>query len=462
MSQPMISVAGIRGIVGDSLRVEDFFRYVLAFATLSGGGKIVVGRDSRVSGEMLQRLAFAALESAGCEIIDLGLVPTPTVGMMILHLKAAGGIAITASHNPAEWNAYKFFGSHGSFLDEEAKDQLLEIARLGAFRRVGYKELGSISPYDAAIDHHVSQVTAAVDVPLIAAKKFRVVVDCVNGVGRRIAEPLLEKLGCEASFILGEPTGLFPRNPEPLPENLKELGEAVRKAGADVGFAIDPDADRLAIVDETGRPLGEERTLVLAAITALGKRQRAESNRAGGAGEAAAMVVNLSSTRALDDVAEKFGCQLFRTPIGEAWVVQGILEHNAILGGEGNGGIIYPEVHPGRDAATGIALVLEGLARRGTKISEWNRDIPDYVMIKTKVPATVDAVGRLKTLVSEEFKDAAEQVDIDGIKAAYRDRWVHVRPSGTEPVVRIFAEGPDHAAAQALIARAERLFSETS
>lgn len=451
MSQPMISVAGIRGIVGDSLRVEDFFRYALAFATLVKGGKVVVGGDSRVSGDMLRRMAFAALESAGCDIIDVGLVPTPTVGLMILELKAAGGIAITASHNPAEWNAYKFFGSHGSFLDEGAKDELLTIAESGAFRRVGYRELGRIEVMDSAIDVHVQRVLAAVDVAQIREAKLHVVVDCINGVGRRIAEPLLNALGCNADFILDEPTGLFPRNPEPLPENLKDLGQKVREVGADIGFAIDPDADRLAIVNEAGEPLGEERTLVLCAWNVLTKRAAAGD-------PAGNMVVNLSSTRALDDVAEKFGYQLMRTPIGEAWVVKGIMDNKAVLGGEGNGGVIYPEVHPGRDAATGIALVLEGLARHSGAVSEFNRLAPDYVMIKTKFPATADAVDKLNDLVGGEFSDAVELVTEDGVKAVYSDKWVHVRPSGTEPVVRIFAEAPDHAAAEALVKRAQGLF----
>jgi phosphomannomutase len=452
----MISVAGIRGIVGDSLKVEEFFQYVLAFATLAGGGKIVVGGDSRVSGDMLRHLAFAALQSAGCEIIDLGLVPTPTVGIMIRHLQASGGIAITASHNPAEWNAYKFFGSHGSFLDNAAKDRLLQIAESGEFLRADYKSLGQVIPTDEAVSVHISRVLSAVPAAPVAEKKFKVLVDCVNGVGRRIAEPLLQALGCETRIIHGEPTGIFPHNPEPLPENLTDLRAAMKEWHADIGFAIDPDADRLAVVDETGAAIGEERTLVLAARTAL-KMHRAKGG-SDTSQTAPAMVVNLSSTRALDDVAREFGCNITRTPIGEAWVVKEIMDREALIGGEGNGGVIYPAVHPGRDAATGIALILHGLAAAGKPVSEWNREVPDYVMIKTKFPATSDAVGRLQSLVGTEFADAAELVTIDGVKAVYADRWVHVRPSGTEPVVRIFAEAPDEAAAQTLISRAQDLF----
>jgi len=451
MSKPMISVAGIRGIVGDSLRVEEFFRYVLAFATLSKGGKIIVGSDTRPSRHMLRHLAFAGLESAGCEIIDLGLVPTPTVGLMIRELGAAGGIAITASHNPAEWNAYKFFGSHGSFLDEDQKNELLAIAESGNFLCTDVKNLGYVTTFDNAIDLHVKRILAAVDVEAIRARKFKVAVDCVNGVGGLIAEPLLEALGCEATWLYTDTNGTFPRNPEPLPENLVELGEAVRRSGSHIGFAIDPDSDRLAVVDEAGIPLGEERTLVLAAWNALRKCNE-------GSGNCSMMVANLSSTRALDDVADEFGCDLKRTPIGEAWVVKAIVDNNAVIGGEGNGGVIYPAVHVGRDSATGMALILEALAATGRTISQLNRQFPNYEMIKIKFPATDQAVKNLKELVGNEFADASELVTIDGVKAVYPDKWVHVRPSGTEPVVRIFAEAPDMKTAEELVGRAQKVF----
>ncbi len=453
MSKPMISVAGIRGVVGESLRVEEFFRYVLAFATLVKGGKVVLGSDSRVSGNMLRHLAYGALESAGCEIIELGLVPTPTVGIMIRHLKAEGGIAITASHNPAEWNAYKFFGSHGSFLDNEAKDRLLAVAESGDFARVDYTGLGRVEQDCSAIGIHVDRVLGAVDAGGISSGKFKVVVDCVNGVGQRIAEPLLKALGCETVFLYGEPTGLFPREPEPLPENLMELGQAVRDHGADVGFAIDPDADRLAVVDETGRAIGEDRTLVLSARTVL------QAQKEAGVTGRSCVVVNLSSSLAMNDVADEFGCELVRTPIGEAWVVGKIMERNAVIGGEGNGGVIFPQVHPGRDAATGIALILQGLAKAGVSLSEWNGQVPDYVMVKTKFPATAEVTSRLADVVRKEFADAAEVVTEDGVKAIYKDRWIHVRPSGTEPVVRIFAEALRQDEADELVARAQKLFA---
>lgn len=452
MSKPMISVAGIRGIVADSLRVEEFFRYALAFATLVRGGRVIIGRDSRTSGDMLHRMAVAALQSAGCQIIDLGLVPTPTVGIMILQLQAAGGIAITASHNPAEWNAYKFFGNHGSFLNDQQKDELLAIESSGQFLRADHSNLGQVAQNTDAIGIHVDRILQTVDVQKIRDARFKVVVDCVNGVGHSAAAPLLDYLGCQTEYLYAEPTGQFPRNPEPLPENLVELGQRVKATGAAIGFAIDPDADRLALVDENGTPLGEERTLVLAARSVLAKAATT------GTAQPPAVVCNLSTTRALDDVVNEFGARLHRTPIGEAWVVKAITDEHALIGGEGNGGVIFPCVHPGRDAATGIALILQAMAVTGKSISRLNAEVPDYVMIKTKFPATPQAIANLARLVGEEFADADEIITRDGVKAAWADRWVHVRPSGTEPVVRIFAEGLTRDVVQNLVSRAEKLF----
>lgn len=447
MSKPMISVAGIRGVVGESLRVEEYFRYVLAFAALVKGCTVVVGGDTRPSRHMMRHMAFAALISSGCKVIDIGLVPTPTVGLMITRLGAAGGIAITASHNPAEWNAYKFFGSHGSFLSEEQKNELLQIEQDGAFIRASSDSLGAVETDASAIDQHVQAILAAVDVEAIRAARFKVAVDCVNGVGGEIARPLLDALGCEATYIYTDLDGGFPRNPEPLPENLVELGELVNQVGANIGFAIDPDADRLAIVDENGRAIGEERTLVLATRAALQKHGNAS----------ATVVANLSTSRALDDVVAEFGGSLTRTPIGEAWVVKGIMDNAAVIGGEGNGGIIYPRVHCGRDSATGMALILEMLAKSGQSVSHMNSLVLDYEMVKAKIPATDSAVSELSQLVGEAFSDAHLDT-VDGVKAIYGDRWVHVRPSGTEPVVRIFAEAPDVEGAEELVARAQAVF----
>lgn len=440
MSRPMISVAGIRGVVGESLVVEEFLRYVLAFATIMEGGPVVVGGDSRVSRDMMRHLAFAGLMSAGCRVHDVGLVPTPTVGLMIRELGARGGIAITASHNPAEWNAYKFFDHHGSFLNRAQNRTLLEIAENAAFRRAPYDHLGRVEPRTDAITRHIDRVLATVDTSAVAARRYRAVVDCVNGVGGLIMRPLLERMGVEAEFLHTDVDKPFPRNPEPLPENLRELGARVRDTGADIGLAVDPDVDRLAIVDETGRPIGEERTIVLAAGAAL-------------EASPGPMVVNLSTTRAMNDLAERHGVPLHRTPIGEAHVVGRIREVDALIGGEGNGGVIYPAVHCGRDSATGVALVMAAMAAKGARVSELNAAVPDYAMVKTKFPLGGTDFAEAARRVRAAFPDAKGWNTEDGVKAEFDNRWVHIRPSGTEPVVRVFAEAPDAAAARELVER---------
>jgi phosphomannomutase len=445
MTRPMISVAGIRGIVGESLCAEEFLRYILAFATLCEGGAVVVGGDTRLSRHMMRHLAFAGLESAGCEVHDIGLVPTPTVGLMVREWGARGGIAITASHNPAQWNAYKFFGPDGSFLSAAQNRALLEVAASGAFRRAAYRNLGRVKPRTDAIMRHLEKVFAVVDAAAVARRKFRVAVDCVNGVGALIMPPLLERLGCEAHYLYTDTDAEFPRNPEPLPENLGELGELVRASGADIGFAVDPDADRLAIVDNAGRPIGEERTVVLASLAVLDR------------GERGPLVVNLSTTRAMDDVASRFGVDLHRTPIGEAHVVGKMRDTGALCGGEGNGGVIYPRVHSGRDAATGVALLLEAMARRGVRAQELNATVPDYVMVKTKFGIEGKDVASLCRRMVEAFGADARIVTDDGVKAVFADRWVHMRASGTEPVVRVFAEAPCVDAANELVERVGRL-----
>jgi phosphomannomutase len=436
----MISVAGIRGIVGDSLTPESFLRYVLAFGTLIEGGPVVVGSDSRLSRHMLRHLAFAALESCGCTVYNIGLAATPTVGLMVRELDASGGIAITASHNPAEWNAYKFFDEQGSFLSKEQNLRLLEIAQSGAFRRVVSRKLGVIEQRTNAVERHLARVLAQVDVKAIQRRKFRVVADCVNGVGGVILEPLLKQLGCNFELFNTDVEAEFPRNPEPLPENLGALCARVRALKADIGFAVDPDVDRLAIVDNTGRAIGEERTVVLAAAAAL-KRSKGP------------LVVNLSTTRAMDDVAQAAGVRLYRTPIGEAYVVGKIREVNALIGGEGNGGVIFPAVHCGRDSATGVALILAAMAGEKATIAELNSRVPDYEMVKTKFDRGGKNFAEIVDRMRGEFSDARELVSEDGLKAVFADSWVHVRPSGTEPVVRVFAEAPTRATAQALVDR---------
>jgi phosphomannomutase len=442
MSKPMISVAGIRGIVGDSLVPEEFLRYVLAFGTILDGGPVVIGGDSRLSREMMRHLAFAGLASTGSPIIDIGLVPTPTVGLMVRKLGARGGIAITASHNPPEWNAYKFFDHEGSFLSKQQNSVLLDLAASGGFRRADFLSLGKVTRREDAIELHLKGLLAAIDTSPVTQKQFRVVIDCCNGVGGLIMQPLMRLLGCQADLFDTDIDAVFPRNPEPLPENLGNLARRVKECGADIGFAVDPDVDRLAIVDNLGRPIGEERTLTLCAAQVLRTTK-------------GPLVANLSTTRALDDVARAHGVPLYRTPIGEANVVGKIRECGAAIGGEGNGGVIYPPVHPGRDAATGVALILTAMASRGASIAELNSEIPDYVMLKTKFDIAGLRIDEIGSRMKSEFVDALEMVTDDGVKAVYDHSWVHLRPSGTEPVVRVFAEAPTDEEARALINRVQ-------
>ncbi len=430
----MISVAGIRGIVGDSLRPETFLRYILAFGTMANGGTIVVGTDSRLTRDMMRHLAFAGLESTGCSIIDIGLAPTPTIAMAVRDLRVSGGIAITASHNPPQWNAYKFFDSKGAFLDKEMNAKLVSLAESGDFYRANYRGVGILSKVSGMIDVHIKKVLENIDADLIRSKNFRVVVDCCNGVGGLIVEPLLKELNVTPIMLDVDVNKEFSRVAEPLPEYLGKLSETVVKEKADIGFALDPDADRLAIVDDLGRPIGEERTVTLCADYILSIGQRGT------------LVVNLSTTRAMDDLAQKYGVDLVRTPIGEANVMAEIRHHLGLYGGEGNGGVIYPKIHAGRDAATGIGLILAALAHKGKTISEWNAEIPDYAMYKAKCEVkNVDIQQLLDQLyknLPNVFSDASQTITSDGMKFVYPNKWIHIRPSGTEPVIRIYAEAP--------------------
>jgi phosphomannomutase len=448
MSQPMISVAGIRGIVGDSLIPEEFVKFAAAFASTLKNKVIVLGADTRPTLPMVRHLTLGACMACGCKVLDLGVVPTPTVGFMAKYLGAGGGIAITASHNPLQWNALKFFSANGVFLSRQEVDAVLERYRNSNFDYRPWNELGSVETVPNPTRAHLNKVLGAVDVALIKKAKFRVAIDLCNGAGAEILTTLLKKLDCEFTTVFSDPAKAFERVAEPLPENLGALGEAVRNFGASIGFAVDPDADRLALVDETGRPIGEERTLTLCARSVL------QAIRLAGGTTTAPLVANLSTTRALDDVAAEFGTHVERTRIGEANVVERILETKAIIGGEGNGGIIYPTTHPGRDAATGIALLLQTMAVANQPLSVINAQVPDYVMVKDKVSIEGKDVATILTKLRAAFTDATSLDDTDGLKILFPDSWIHVRPSGTEPIVRVFAEAPTEASAHAKAQRA--------
>ncbi len=423
----MVSVSGIRGIVGESIIPDIYLKYVMAYSTLIGRGKIIVGSDTRVSKELLRSIVYSGLISTGAQIIDIGIVPTPTVGKMVSEFNANGGIAITASHNPPEWNALKFFSSKGTFLNKEEFNKLMDIFTNEKFELVSFNKLKSVKKFSGATMLHIKKILSHIDIELIKSKKFKVAVDLCNGAACFIVPDLLEELGCEYVTCFDNPSGLFERVAEPLPENLGRLKNLVRESGADIGFAIDPDADRVAVVDEKGKVIGEERSCTLAAYHVLKYKEKSD------------IAVNLSTTMAVDDVAKIFGVKVFRTPIGEANVISKMLEKKLIIGGEGNGGVIYKTMHLGRDASTGIALFLELMAKENKPISEINKVVPTYPMVKTKLSIDRERISNILENLKKEFSDKKLNTE-DGVKIIFEGGWVHVRPSGTEPIVRLYAE----------------------
>lgn len=442
----MIGVSGIRGIAFDPLSSEVASRYAAALATLLGEGTYIVGRDTRPSGDVLSPAVAAALASSGCNVLDVGVAPTPTIQIAVEHHKAAGGIAITASHNPAEWNALKLISGSGTFLTKSQVDEIQNIVSTGKFAFGRGDRTGTITDDDEAIGRHIDGILDLdyVDAGAIAAAGFKVAVDCINGAGSAAIPLLLDRLGCDVVKLDCDGNGDFKRSPEPVKANLGGLSDMVRGAGADVGFAVDPDADRLSIVDDTGTAIGEDYSIVLCSELVLSKT-------------VGTVVVNLSTTRAMADVAGRHGADLLRTPIGEINVVERMKEVKSPIGGEGNGGIILPALHYGRDSMVGIALVLQLLAQRKQNLSQMMTLFPQYVIIKTKAPLNdIADISSLRPRLTVEFEGATVN-DEDGLRFDLDEGWVHVRRSGTEPVVRIIAEGANELEAQSLIDRCMRV-----
>lgn len=447
----MISVSGMRGHVGTDLTPELVARHAAAlgaWARANGKPLVVLGRDARTSGPMFSLAATAGLMSVGVDVIELGIVPTPTVQLAVEHHHAGAGLILTASHNPIEWNALKFVGPDGIFLDAESGAAVRRLADEGP-PRAGWNDIGSASIDPEAITRHLDLVLAlpVLDVEAIRRRHFRVALDCVRGAGGGTIPQLLERLGCQVSGINLETDGRFPRPPEPIPENLGELSRLVQDSGADVGFAVDPDVDRLAIVDETGRPIGEDYTLALAVRAVLDQRT--------GNGGQPTVVVNLSTSLVVEDAARAGGARFVRAAVGEANVARAIRDEGAIIGGEGNGGVMYPALHIGRDAPLGVALILHQLARSGAAVSELVEAAPRYVIVKAKGPRG-PALEPLYAGLRRRFPDASVD-ERDGLRLAWPDRWLHVRPSGTEPIVRFIAEAPTAAAAEALVEAGRQL-----
>jgi len=443
----MISVSGMRGIVGTDLTPEMVATYAAALGTWirgNGGTHVVLGRDARTSGAMFAHAATAGFLSVGVDVIDVGVAPTPTVQMAVEHHCAGAGLILTASHNPIEWNALKFVGPDGIFLDAEAGAAVRRVAEAGA-TRAGWNEIGSLSQDVGAIDRHLDAILALpeIDADAIRRADLHVALDCVRGAGGPTMLALFDRLGVRVSGINLEADGRFPREPEPIPKNLGELGGLVQQSGADIGMAVDPDVDRLALVDENGVAIGEDYTLALAVRAVLG---------AAPAGGEPVVVANLSTSLVVSDATRASGGRFVRAPVGEANVARAILAEKAVIGGEGNGGVILPALHVGRDAPLGAALILQYLARVGHRLSDVVAGSPRYVIVKAKAPRGGDLDAQYRRLAAA-FPDADRDTR-DGLRLGWPDRWLHVRPSGTEPIVRLIAEAPTAPEAEALIERA--------
>lgn len=433
-----ISISGVRGVVGDFLTPQLIESFAKAFGTFTGEGRIAVGRDTRTSGEMLLHAVCSGLLSTGCVPIDLGICPTPSVQIRTKETEAIGGIIITASHNPAQWNALKFVGKDGRFLDEYESRSIVEIYHEQTFRRCPDEDINKVRSDPQAIESHMKKVLDYLDVDLIREKQFKVAFDCCNGAGSLMTPRLLQELGCQLIPINTEPNGIFPREPEPMPQHLTQLCSTTKLSGADVGFAQDADADRLAIVNERGEAIGEDYTLALAVQFVLSKTP-------------GPVVVNLSTSRVIEDIAEQYGCPVYRTKIGESNVIDKIVESQAIVGGEGNGGVMIPAIHPCRDSFIGMGLVLQCMAETGKTISELVEGIPRYFMVKRKIPLPSDRIFGIVDTLTQKY--ASAHIDTtDGLKILLDDQkaWIHVRPSNTEPILRVVSEAASQEDAKTL------------
>lgn len=431
------SISGIRGTIGgksgENLTPEDILKYTAAFGTWckqhSNQPAIVIGRDARPSGDMVNGLVSATLQSIGIDVIDIGLSTTPTVELAVVWEKAVGGIIITASHNPVQWNALKLLNQRGEFISAADGDEVLRLAEKDTIEYAQVTKLGKYEKRDGYIQKHIDAILKLplVDVAAIKARGFKIVVDAVNSTGGIAIPRMLKALGAQVKELYCEPTGHFPHNPEPLPEHLTDIGREVPKGKYDLGIVVDPDVDRLAFVCEDGTPFGEEYTLVAIADYVLAETK-------------GNTVSNLSSTRALRDVTEKAGGSYFAAAVGEVNVVEMMKAKDAVIGGEGNGGVIYPTLHYGRDALVGIALFLTHLAKSGISISRMRAKYPAYYISKNKIELTKDInVDKVLEAVQKKYKKQPINT-VDGVKIEFDNEWVHLRKSNTEPIIRIYAE----------------------
>jgi phosphomannomutase len=445
----IVSVSGIRGIVGESLTPAAALAFASALGAHLGGGHLVLSRDSRPSGNMLRHAILAGLTAAGCEVHDLGVAPTPTVGLAVRQLQAAGGIQITASHNPAPWNGLKLFGPDGRVLSAAEGRKVQALFESGSGRRVEWNALGNLHEYHQAEQLHCERVLQLIDAPRIGAARFRVFLDANGGAGGPLGCRLLEAFHVETLCHGCGAEGLFLHEPEPTAENLRDVCPLVTEQRADIGFALDPDSDRLALIDERGRYLGEELTLALAVLFRL-RRERGP------------VVINMSTSRLSEDIAARHGCACYRSAVGEANAADKMLEVGALIGGEGNGGVIDPRVGLVRDPFIGMGLILNLMAETGLKLSELVAELPVYYIAKGKHTVPRQRLPELFESLTKHWPEASVN-RADGLRLDWPDRWLHVRPSNTEPVVRVIAEAPRQSDAEGfLTAVTEMIFPLTS
>lgn len=441
-----ISVSGIRGVVGqpDGLTPELVCRFAAAYGTLCRGGTVLVAGDTRPTGPMVRQALLAGLTAAGCHVIDAGILPTPTVLFAVRHRNLQGGVAVTASHNPPEWNALKLGHPSGRFLNAAEGHRLIGLFESRRFRYARWDRIGSVTTEDPLrpASEHIDRILSLVDARNIRRRRFRVALDPVNGAGCAAVRLLLERLGCRVHAVHDAPNGRFGRGPEPLPEHLTDLSRLVRSTGSDAGFALDPDADRLALVDETGTPLGEEYTLALCVDHILPTTP-------------GPVVINEATSLATERTALRHGRKVLRTKIGEVNVVMRMLASKAAVGGEGNGGLIWPAVGWGRDSLAAIAVVLDAMAKTRLPLSRLKARLPAFHTVKTALHIPTPDPDRLLQRLRNAFPKARFRT-LDGVKAVLDDAWVIVRPSNTEPIVRIIAEAPDAGDARRLAETARR------
>lgn len=424
----MRSVSGIRGVVGESLTPESIIKHIYAFTTLLNKKDVILGGDSRTSKVFIRPMVKSVLMACGFNVLDIGITPTPTVQIAVEKLNAAGGIAITASHNPIEWNGLKFIGPDGLFLAQNSIDKLFEVADNTDRVYANWEVIGNKSQYGSAIDDHLEKIynLAFINIDEIRKRKFKVALDCVNGAGGLIVTKLLEYFGCEVVGINLEPTGIFAHTPEPIPQNLGDLSKLVIENNCNIGFAVDPDVDRCAIIGNDGNPIGEEYTLAIAVKFILSQKL-------------GHVVVNLSTSRAVDDIVQYYNSVLHKTRVGEINVAEKMRDINAVIGGEGNGGVILPDVHLGRDAPVAIALTLQQLAEFGGSLTEFKQTLPQYYIIKDKAPIGNVNPDKVFEHFSDHYKD--EQLNtVDGLRIDHSEYWIHLRKSNTEPIMRIIVE----------------------